>query len=341
MDRKTFLKSAGTIVLGSMALVALAAAAPAMAQKSQAPEVAVPAMVQKSQAPEATVLSAAGTNVGSDAGTDMGQSIVTVAGAAADKNSGKTSGKTAAPKIKSHWNGIKVAYLGDSITEPNQVENNNLTYWCHLRDLMDIEPLVYAISGLTMLDMKAQAEKLEAERGQDVDAIFVFAGTNDYNNNVPIGQWYDYSMDIVNHNDVMVSRVRRDLCYDDKTFCGRTNIVLRHLKERYPTKQIILLTPLHRGFSEFGAGNVQPDEHYANACGSFIDEYAAAVKEAGTVWAVPVIDLYSLSGLYPLDDGQAKYFNDKDHDRLHPNTSGHLRMALTIAYQLQTLPASF
>lgn len=291
------------------AAVAIAAAAPAMAQKSQAPEAA-------------------------------GQAVVGITAETAAVNN-KKADKTACPKIKSHWNGCKVAYLGDSITEPNQVENNNLTYWCHLKDLLGIEPEVYAISGLTMLDMKAQAEKLEAERGQDIDAIFVFVGTNDYNNNVPVGEWYNYSMDTVNHNGVMVSRVRRDLSYDDKTFCGRTNIVMRHLKERYPTKQIILLTPLHRGFSEFGEYNVQPDEHYANACGNFIDEYAAAVKEAGSVWAVPVIDLFSLSGLYPLDDGQAKYFNDPVRDRLHPNTSGHLRLALTIAYQLQALPSSF
>lgn len=289
MDRKTFLKSAGTIVLGGMAL-------------------------------------------GADAMNSPG-----AAAASADK----TSGKTSAPKIKSHWNGCRVACLGDSITEPNQVANNNLTYWCHLRDILGIEPCVYAISGLTMLNMKAQAEKLEAERGQDIDAILVFAGTNDYNNNVPIGHWYDLSMETVNHNDVMVPRVRRDLSYDGQTFCGRTNIVMRHLKERYPTKQIILLTPLHRGFSEFGKGNVQPDERYANACGNFIDEYAAAVKQASSVWAVPVIDLFSLSGLYPLDDGQAAYFNDLDHDRLHPNTLGHLRIALTLAYQLQALPAAF
>ena len=286
------------LIVSAAALIAIAATAPAMAQKSQAPASAAPAAI-------------------------------------------KSTGKTAVPQIKSHWNGCKVAYLGDSITEPNQVANNNLTYWCHLRDILGIEPQVYAISGLTMLDMKAQAEKLEAERGQDIDAILVFVGTNDYNNNVPIGRWYNFSMDTVNHNGVLVSRVRRDPVYDESTFCGRTNIVMRHLKESYPTKQIILLTPLHRGFSEFAVDNVQPDEHYANACGCFIDEYAAAVKEAGSVWAVPVIDLYSLSGLYPLDNSQARYFNDLDHDRLHPNTAGHLRLAWTIAFQLQALPVSF
>ena len=44
--------------------------------------------------------------------------------------------------------------------------------------------------------------------------------------------------------------------------------------------------------------------------------------------------LNSISGLYPLSDAQVNYFRDKDTDRLHPNTPGHLRMAWAIAYQL-------
>ena len=46
----------------------------------------------------------------------------------------------------------------------------------------------------------------------------------------------------------------------------------------------------------------------------------------------------ALSGLYPLMDEQAEFFNNKDTDRLHPNNEGHRRMALTLMYQLATLP---
>ncbi len=66
-----------------------------------------------------------------------------------------------------------------------------------------------------------------------------------------------------------------------------------------------------------------------------------AVRELAYVWAVPVIDLDSISGLYPLVDEQAHYFRNADTDRLHPNTEGHVRMAWAIAYQLLGYPAAF
>ena len=128
---------------------------------------------------------------------------------------------------------------------------------------------------------------------------------------------------------------------DDSTFKGRTNNALRYLKSHYPDKQIILMTPIHRGYAKFNEGNIQPDEAWANEHGLFIDDYVQAVKEAGNVWAVPVIDLNSISGLYPVMDEHAPYFRKADTDRLHPNTPGHLRMAYAILYQMLALPASF
>ena len=84
--------------------------------------------------------------------------------------------------------------------------------------------------------------------------------------------------------------------------------------------------------------NWQPREDYTNKCGEYIDAYVQSVKEAGNLWAVPVIDLNALCGLYPLMDEQGQFFNDPAIDRLHPNNEGHRRMALTIMQQLLALP---
>ena len=51
--------------------------------------------------------------------------------------------------------------------------------------------------------------------------------------------------------------------------------------------------------------NVQPEEAFSNSIGLFIDDYVQTVKQAGNLWAVPVIDLNSLSGLY--QDASARY----------------------------------
>ena len=67
------------------------------------------------------------------------------------------------------------------------------------------------------------------------------------------------------------------------------NSAMSFLRASFPTARFVLLTPIHRGFATFGAQNVQPDESFANGAGLFIDDYVAAVKEAGGVWAATVI----------------------------------------------------
>lgn len=119
------------------------------------------------------------------------------------------------------------------------------------------------------------------------------------------------------------------------------NIAMDSLKRTFPDKQIVLLTPIHRAGFYANDKNWQVTEDYANRCGEYLDAYVDAVKECGQVWAVPVIDLSALCGLYPMLDAHAKYFAKPDKDRLHPNNQGHRRMAATLMYQLLTIPCSF
>ena len=246
----------------------------------------------------------------------------------------------AEPEIKSQWAGKKVAFLGDSIIDERQLATNN-TYPHLLESILGITPYVYGISGNQMHQILPQAQRLEAQHGQDVDAIIVFIGTNDYNHAVPIGEWFTDRRDstTVNGNIRIVRRHRvRNMTND--TFCGRANIVMDYLKTHFPTKQIIFMTPIHRALFKSG-NNIQPEEDFANALGLFLDSYVDAIKEMSNLWAVPVIDLNAISGLYPVYDSYQGYFRNGEIDRLHPNTAGHTRMAYSIAYQLLGYPASF
>ena len=139
----------------------------------------------------------------------------------------------------------------------------------------------------------------------------------------------------------LTTRKRRAMKMDPSTYRGRINIALDKVKRLYPEKQIVLLTPLHRAQFYRSESNWQIPEDYANQCGEYLDAYVSAVKEAGNVWALPVIDLNSVSGLYPMLDEHARYFHDKDTDRLHPNDDGHERIARTLFYQLSALPCTF
>ena len=261
-------------------------------------------------------------------------------------------------EIKSQWQGARVAYLGDSITDIRQVTGGqNDTYWVYLQSILGITPYVYGISGHQWKHIPGQTDKLIAEHGQDVDAIMIFVGTNDYNASVPLGEWFSEEVVEVevsgpkgSKSGVIKSRKKRTILMDNNTVRGRINIAMSKLKQTYPTKQIILLTPIHRGEAFLSDRNVQPNELYANGVGEYIDAYVEVVKEAANVWAVPVIDLNSVCGLYPLAESNGLYWRRpslekstksgrRRQDRLHPNSAGHLRMARALAYQLLTHPA--
>lgn len=242
------------------------------------------------------------------------------------------------------WQGKRVAYFGDSITDPRNNASKN-KYWSLLKEWLGITPYVYGVSGRQWNDIPRQAEKLKAEHGDDFDAILIFMGTNDYNVGIPIGEWYtekeEQVMAGIHEQKHLVDRKRLYPCMDNGTYRGRINIALDKLKRMYPTKQIILLTPIHRGGFYPNEKNWQPTEDYTNKCGEYLKSYVDAVKEAGYIWSVPVIDLCSLCGLYPLADEHAQYFHNADTDRLHPNDKGHQRIAKTLMYQLLSLPCTF
>lgn len=237
----------------------------------------------------------------------------------------------------SHWEGKKVAYLGDSMTQKR--DSATIVYWEYLSETMGIKPFVYGISGNQWDGIYKQALKLKEE--QAVDAILIFAGTNDYNHNIPMGDFYQETEKETNFNGTIVTRKYRTLLENDSTFCGRINKVMAYLKTNFPDQQIIIMTPIHRGFAKFRETNVQPEESFANDLGLYIDTYVNTLKEAASIWAVPLIDLYSISGLYPLEDSNAKYFTNDKTDRLHPNSLGNYRLAKTIQYQLLSLPSTF
>ena len=232
----------------------------------------------------------------------------------------------------------RIVFLGDSITDRRHVGCTK-NYWGFLGERFGFAPLVYGINGQQMCHIVSQAEKFRAEHPEGADVIFVFAGTNDFNAGVPLGEWYTIGEETVNKNGAPTRLRRREFVYDANTFRGRINLTMRHLKDNFPGARLVLLTPVHRGYAEFGARNVQPDESYSNARGLFLDDYVAAIKEAGNVWAAKVVDLHATSELFPNSAAQDALIHNPKTDRLHPSAAGHARMAEAIALEVGGLLA--
>lgn len=250
------------------------------------------------------------------------------------------------------WKNARVAFLGDSITDPYIDQENhdwtgkdNFHYWGCLQKYLGIKPYVYGVSGRTWDDVVNQANQLKAEHGDAFDAITIFLGTNDFISDVPLGEWYETSLKTtvmaLGYPAVEVKSPSRTPVMDMSTLRGRINVAISTLKQMFPEKQIVILTPIHRAYSTFGERNIQPDESFPNRLGLYLLDYVEMIKEAGNVWGVPVIDLNSVCGINPMVEEHVRYFSNSETDRLHPNAKGHERLAKTLLYQLGTLPCRF
>ena len=161
------------------------------------------------------------------------------------------AGAQAVMQVQHPWQGKRVAYFGDSITDPRN-SGSQKKWWHWLQSWLNIEPYVYAISGRQWNDIPNQAEKLKAEHGDDFDAILIFIGTNDFNAAVPIGDWYTITEDsveaAVHKPRATVLRRHRQPSMNKDTYRGRINIAMQRIKQMFPTKQVVLITPIHRGY---------------------------------------------------------------------------------------------
>ena len=236
------------------------------------------------------------------------------------------------------WQGRKVAMLGDSITDPRQ---GHRIYWQYLTSWLGWQTKVYGVSGHAWNNIPGQMDRMVKEMGDDVDAIFIFIGTNDYCAGRPLGKWYDEKEGSVNWWGKERTLKQRVLSRDTKTVRGMINVALERLKKRYPDTQIVLMTPTKRAFFQCSPTNVQPAEDWPNTAGLYVDDYVQCVREAGQVWSCPVIDLFGESGFLPCTEGYAKYVRNKDKDGLHPNGLGHERLARLIYHRLSALPGTF
>ena len=210
------------------------------------------------------------------------------------------------------FQGKKANFLGDSITEGVGTSQASKIYLNRVQAALGLAcARNYGIGGTRIAPQHfGQPERgpsfLEryAEMAPDADLVVVFGGTNDYG-----------------HGDAPVGR------FEDRTpatFYGACHLLMQGLIQRYPKATIVFLTPLHRlSEDQPSPGNGLP-----------LSAYVAIIKEVAGYYALPVLDLYAVSGIQPnVPVIQAQYCPDG----LHPNDAGHARIASRLAGFLQAL----
>lgn len=211
--------------------------------------------------------------------------------------------------------GMVFAFLGDSITQGVGTTSDAQRYFEVLareRGLKEVKG--FGISGTRLARQQGKSLTPSFDRDfpsrmdelGEADGVVVFGGTNDYGHgDAPIGEFTDRTPD---------------------TFYGACHYLFSGLVSRYPGKPVVIMTPLHR----VGEREVKLRHGRPVTLKTFVD----IIREVAEYYALPVCDLYRMSGLQPeVPAIQEAYIPDG----LHPNDAGHRKIAAYLGNFLESL----
>ena len=215
--------------------------------------------------------------------------------------------------------GLKINFLGDSITEGMGVSCIENVYWKVLeREFGLSQARGYGVSGTRFAKRRVPSENPRfdldfcsrlPEMDDDADVVVIFGGTNDFGHgDAPLG-----SMDDRTQN----------------TFYGACHTLFFSAIEKFPDAHIVIMTPLHRLCEDDVRGEGNKKENLAP-----LSAYVDIIRQVAEYYSLPVLDLWALSGIQPgVDIIRKKYCPDG----LHPNDAGHERIARRLGAFLQSI----
>lgn len=215
--------------------------------------------------------------------------------------------------------GAVINFLGDSITQgvgASCIENRFTDVLAREFELKQANN--YGISGARIARQKVMAGVPSdrdycmrvPEMDENADAVVVFGGTNDFG-----------------HGQAEIGTP------DDRTpetFYGACHYMMNALLDRFCGKPILILTPLHRTDEDNprGSGSYKPNDVAP------LREYRRILMEVAEFYALPVLDLYAVSGIQPENKTCMERLLP---DGLHPSDEGHRLLALKIGNYLKML----
>lgn len=170
------------------------------------------------------------------------------------------------------FEGLTASFYGDSLTEVNGHYTKGYHFW--IKEMLGLKNYNnYGVSGYKISDVYNKVKNIT----DTSDIIFIMCGVNDQTFNVPLGVMGDITTN---------------------TTYGSLNLLCSRLKEKYPTKLIVFITPHYQ-------------TNYLHNEGITSYEITKAIKEVCEKYTIPVYDNYNLSGIY--SSNLANYTTDNCH----------------------------
>ena len=211
-----------------------------------------------------------------------------------------------------------VNFLGDSITEGAGVGDiPNCRYDNYIKNEYGLKAANnYGISGTRLAhQMKAGVNPSSDlcfcgrayHMDKNADIVVVYGGVNDYiHGDAPIGQKGDRY---------------------PETFWGGVSFLMRHLKDLYPGKTIVFVTPAHCYYE--GVHDYEVSKYPIKKTDAMpLIEYVKIIEEMGKEYGVPVLNLFEKLGI---DPNKPEDYEKYTVDGLHFNNEGQKILAKCIA----------
>jgi lysophospholipase L1-like esterase len=198
----------------------------------------------------------------------------------------------------SPWENKNWYAIGDSLTSNNKYQNlvkNSLLLKSVQTDASPSQ------------QMKTMANGVTKDKLKDINLITVFGGTNDYGNSRALGKQSDDKS--------------KDTFYGDLQFVISK---LSNLKNK--DAKIVFFTPLIRGDVKG-----QPQYPKKNSAGYKLEDYVQAIKDVCKQHSIPVVDLFTESGL---SKNNLKTYTT---DQLNLNDAGYEMVSKVMAKDLATV----
>lgn len=213
------------------------------------------------------------------------------------------------------FSGKEIACLGDSITSGGNSGVNNKVigkYTDYLPALTGAEITNVGYSGSHVAKQTGSTDSFvdRASAVKDQDVVLIFGGINDFCFNSPLGD--------ASSTDVT-------------TFYGALKSVIDTVLSNNAEAQLLLVTPYKT--KQYSGTYSQDGSLRKNDVSATEEQYVNAIKEVGSYYSIPVLDLYN-SGNFNASGKQSDLLTV---DGLHPNEKGAQRLAKTIAHAINNL----
>ena len=220
--------------------------------------------------------------------------------------------------------GFKVNFLGDSITEgvgvgdiANCRYDNRLAKMCQLSAVNN-----YGIGGTRFAHQSRPSEKPRHDicfcgrvynMDTSADMVVVYGSVNDYiHGDAPFGEIGDTT---------------------PATFCGAVYFLMHFLRENYPGKPVVFMTPARCMYGEVDDLKPSPRPSKGPDAKALLP-YVEAIMQTAKQFDIPALDLYHTLGLDPHDQS---CYDTYTTDGLHFNDAGHAFIAQRLKEFIEAL----